>query len=84
MTLDASSTLAVMLERIPAVLDEAAIERAALYVKLAKSLPPLLAGLAQAIEERAQALDPKGRPAKAAAKLVAKVREAGQPKAKPG
>lgn len=83
-TLDTASTLAAMLERIPAVLDDAAVERAALYAKLAKGLPPLLAGLVQAIEERAQSLDPKGRPAKAAAKLVAKVREAGQPKAKPG
>lgn len=82
-TLDATATLAVMLERIPAALDEAALERAALYAKLAKGLPPLLAGLACAIEDRAQSLDPKGRAAKAAAKLVAKARETERPAARP-
>lgn len=83
-TLDAASTLATMLERLPAELDEAAVEQAARYAKLAKGLPPLLAGLASAIEERAQSLDPKSRAAKAAARMVAKARETERPKAKTG
>ena len=76
----ADTTFEIVLARLSDPLDEGDVERMARYIKLASGLKPLKARLADALEARIGALDPKSRMHRAASTVIKRTRAEKKPK----